>query len=362
MQAALYDAECGYYTTLTRFDDFLTSPEVHPAFGWLLGRQALEVWEVLERPRPFCILELGGGSGALAETLLEYLRPRVSELVYVIDEPSPALRQTQQGRLRRPEFRWSSEQSAHLVVANEVADALPVHRMVMREGELHELRVTVDASDALTWVEADSVPEQVETYFQQVGVRPREGAVSEVSTGLPQWTHHLADRLDRGVAIILDYGYTAEQLFSRKHGTLLTYWRHMLGGDPLVRLGEQDISAHVDFSCIAMAAHQAGLRVVGVTSQRTLLRHLGIGALIDSARAPLHRARLSDLVDPHGLGRIGALFLARGLTDYAPVGLCGGRDWPSDDTGPTLDDDSAFGDLWREAFVEQAARVSDGER
>ncbi|MBV9546525.1 MAG: SAM-dependent methyltransferase [Chloroflexi bacterium] len=78
MQAALYDAECGYYTTLTRFDDFLTSPEVHPAFGWLLGRQALEVWEVLERPRPFRILELGGGSGALAETLLEYLRPRVS--------------------------------------------------------------------------------------------------------------------------------------------------------------------------------------------------------------------------------------------------------------------------------------------
>jgi SAM-dependent MidA family methyltransferase len=350
MQSALYDPTFGYYTNLRSFDDFFTSPEVHPAFGWLIGRQALEVWHALHRPRPFRVLELGGGSGALAENMVAYLRQHVPGLEYVIDELSPALQATQRRRLKGPEFRWTQGAAAHFVIANEVADALPVHRVVVRNRALHELKVGLDEGNELTWVEATSVPPEVAAYFDRLGVRPPERGIAEVSTALHAWTKQLVAGLERGLALVLDYGYPAEQLHGRKQGTLLTYYRHTLGSDPLIRLGEQDISAHVDFSSMAMAAKQAELHVVGVTSQRTLLRKLGIGMLIDSARARIDRGRLSDLVDPHGLGRIGALFLTRGLPEYAPVGLCGGGTWDVDEDAPMLEQTDEFIARWREAF------------
>src|SRR6202049_1959702 len=105
MQAALYDPTYGYYTRLRGFGadgDFITSPERHPAFGWLLGRQALDVWEAVERPRPFRILELGAGSGALAEPLLAFLHRQSVEVVYTLDDVSPRLREVQQRRLTDP--------------------------------------------------------------------------------------------------------------------------------------------------------------------------------------------------------------------------------------------------------------------
>jgi SAM-dependent MidA family methyltransferase len=120
---------------------------------------------------------------------------------------------------------------------------------------------------------------------------------------------------ERSLALILDYGYPAENLFSRRQGTLLTYYRHTLGSDPLQRLGEQDISVHVDFTTLATAAHRAGLQVIGVTSQATLLRNLGLFELQGDRRA------VWPLVDPNGLGRIGVLFLGSGLDGYRPLGL-----------------------------------------
>src|SRR5215831_7988134 len=110
MQEALYHPRYGYYTNLRGFGatgDFITSPERHPAFGWLLGRQVLEVWEALERPRPFRMLELGAGSGALAQPLVGSLRAAgVDELIYIVDEVSPSLREVQRQRLTDPAFRW----------------------------------------------------------------------------------------------------------------------------------------------------------------------------------------------------------------------------------------------------------------
>src|SRR5579859_7737161 len=122
MQAALYHPVHGYYTNLRGFGpegDFITSPEHHPAFGWLLGRQALDVWAALDRPRPFRILELGAGSGALAEPLVGFLRGQAVDTVYTLDEPSPALRAVQRARLTDPVFRWApdDDQAAHFVIA-----------------------------------------------------------------------------------------------------------------------------------------------------------------------------------------------------------------------------------------------------
>src|SRR5438876_5524754 len=160
MQAALYHPRYGYYTNLRGFGkdgDFITSPERHPAFGWLLGRQALDVWEALDRPQPFKILELGGGSGALAEALVASLHDEVPSTIYTLDEISPSLRAVQQQRLRDPLFRWQSDDQAHFIIANEVADALPVHRAIVHQQNFHELRVGL-RNDTFTWVE-DERPE-----------------------------------------------------------------------------------------------------------------------------------------------------------------------------------------------------------
>jgi SAM-dependent MidA family methyltransferase len=134
----------------------------------------------------------------------------------------------------------------------------------------------------------------------------------------------------------------------------LTYWRHTLSSDPLIRLGQQDISVHVDFSSAASAAHRAGLYVAGVTSQRALLRNLGLDAVVAALHSPTDRRAVSQLTDPAGLGRIGALFLTRGLDDYTPIGLVGRDDWPIPEHIPMLPTDavdSEFLDQWREAFT-----------
>jgi SAM-dependent MidA family methyltransferase len=171
----------------------------------------------------------------------------------------------------------------------------------------------VDAD--LQWVEAEA-PEAVKAYFARLGLMPPEGAIAEVYLHLEEWVRDLHHRMAaHSLALILDYGYPAEALFSRQHGTLLTYYRHTLGSDPLQRLGEQDISVHVDFTTLATTAHRAGFQVIGITSQATLLRNLG---LLDETG---DRRGIWPLMDPIGLGRIGVLFLGRGLDGYVPLGL-----------------------------------------
>jgi SAM-dependent MidA family methyltransferase len=309
MASALYHPRYGYYSRVRGFGaqgDFITSPEVHPVFGQLLARQVVDLWQYLGRPHPFRVLELGAGSGALAEQLLSRLPPTR----YTIDERSQSLRKVQRARLG-DSVSWHSAARPHLVIANEVLDAQPAHRLTVRQGQLRELRVDAD----LRWVEMEA-PVEARDYFKRLGLLPPEGAIAEINLQLDNWVRQLARRLGpRSLALILDYGYTAEALFSRPQGTLLTYYRHTLGSDPLQRLGEQDISVHVDFTTLATAAHHAGLHVIGVTSQATLLRNLG---LLESGG---DRRAIWPLVDPNGLGRIGVLFLGRGLEGYVPSGL-----------------------------------------
>ena len=355
MAAALYHPEFGYYTNLKGFGpdgDFITSPERHPAFGWLLGRQALDVWEALDRPNPFKILELGAGSGALAQPLVAFLRSERASLVYTIDEASPSLRAVQQARLTDPAFRWDgADEAAHFIIANEVADALPVHRGIVRYGRLHELRVGLDAQQKLTWDIADTESPELEAYFDALHYRPAEGEVVDVALGLADWLSSIARRLERGVALILDYAA------SPPRDTLLTYYRHTMGSDPLVRLGRQDISAHVDFRTLIRLAIANGLQA-GATAQRGLLLNLGFQQVLAQLPGPTDREALTHLADADGLGgKIAGVFLLRGLPGYRPVGAVGGRDWPQPAGVPSLppnQDEADFLSQWREAFPEHA--------
>ena len=352
MQAALYHPRFGYYTNLRGFGasgDFITSPERHPAFGWLLGRQALDVWEALERPRPFKILELGAGSGALAEPLMLFLRDEVPDTAYTLDEVSPSLRSVQQERLRGQEFRWEGvDEPAHFIVANEVADALPVHRVVVRSRRFNELHVGLDEHERLSWVETDAARPEVEAYFEALHYKPPEGEVVDVCLELGEWVKNLSRRLEaRGVALVIDY--TA----SPPRDSLLTYYRHTLGSDPLVRLGQQDISAHVDLRTLVRVAIAEKLQP-GATAQRGLLFNLGFAQVQARLKGPTDRQALAHLVDPDGPGgQIAAVFLLRGLPGYRPAGAVG-RDWPEPARLPSLppdQDEADFLSQWREAFT-----------
>ncbi|MGI9145635.1 MAG: class I SAM-dependent methyltransferase [Chloroflexota bacterium] len=361
MRAALYHPRHGYYTNLRGFGkdgDFVTSPERHPAFGFLLGRQAVDVWEALDRPRPFRILELGAGSGALAESLVAFVRAHITPvqtdadertLVYTIDEASRSLRSVQQARLSDPAFQWQGvDQPAHFIIANEVADALPADRVVVRRGQLRELRVGLDERGTLAWVEEeDAAGPAIQAYFAALGYLPPEGHTVDVCTGLVDWVKGVARRLERGVALVMDYAA------SPPRDSLSTYYRHTIGSDPLVRLGRQDISIHVDLRTLMRCAVAEGL-LAGVTTQRRLLLNLGFQQVVAGLRGPTDRQALAGLVEASGLGgQISAALLVRGLPGYTPVGTMGRADWPDLQDIPSLppdEDEAEFISQWHEAF------------
>jgi SAM-dependent MidA family methyltransferase len=356
MAEALYHPKYGYYTNLRGFGasgDFITSPERHPAFGWLIGRQALDVWEALDRPTPFRILELGAGSGALAASLMDFLNAEnVRDVLYTVDEVSPSLREVQRQRLTGPAFRWEgAEEGAHFILANEVADALPVHRAVFRQGHFYELLVDED----LTWVEATEPHNGIDQYFAEVHFLPPEGSIVDVCLELQAWLEGVAKRLERGLALIVDY--TA----SPPRDSLLTYYRHTLGSDPLVRLGEQDISARVDLRTLVRLGIRAGLKA-GAVAQRGLLYNLGFPQVQAKLGGMTDRQALAHLVDADGAGgQIVAVFLLRGMPpDYKPAGAVG-RDWPEPSAVPSLppdSDETDFLNQWQEAFSEGHADLS----
>ncbi len=363
METALYHPELGYYSNLRGFGaegDFVTSPETHPVFGALVAREVSELWDVLGRPVPFRLLEYGGGTGTLARSILHSLRlgaPALAEaMLYTIDERSPSLQRIQQETLFEYGVRWGDPSAPqHCVLANEVLDALPVYRAVIRAGAPRELRVGFGEATPFAWFEHESAPDEVRTYLAGLGVALADGTVVEVNPGLAGWVAEVGRRLGRGsLALVIDYGYLADDLPNRTFGTLLTYYRHSLGSDPLIRVGRQDISVHVDFSTLATSAHRAGLQVLGLTTQRTLLNNLGLPQYAARLREPGNARAVAQLTDLNGLGRLKALFLGRGLpAEWVPSGLRGGRSWPEPGWVPTMPPDpdlDDFLDQWREAF------------
>ena len=355
MRTALYHPEYGYYTRLRGFGadgDFITSPERHPAFGWLLARQARDLWTAMGQPRPFRVLELGAGSGALAAPFLDALSADIPDIIYTIDEPSPTLRDVQRDRLHGHTVRWDSGSSGdkhQFILANEVADALPVLRARAHGPHLYELLVGLGADDQLTWIEADEPHAAMDAYMADVHYAPPDGTVLNICLELDAFVQALSDRLaDRGMALVLDY--TA----SPPRDSLLTYYRHTLGSDPLVRLGLQDISAHVDLRTLVRLGIRAGFKT-GATAQRGLLFNLGFGQVLNRLAGQTDREALNGLVASDGLGgQIAVVFFVRGLPDFRPAGAVGGVTWPEPTHVPHLPpsvEEGAFLEQWREAFT-----------
>lgn len=351
MDLALYHPTDGYYLAATRRPgrggDFITAPELHPFFGLTLARQVAECWDRLGQPDPFTIREYGSGIGGLAWDVIGGLltdRPELRQVLrYRLAEINPhrtveALAAMTAAGLDDLVGADDGEPITGVVLANEVADALPVHRLIVRDGTLREQWVAEGSSPSgFVEVEAELSPEiiahDVEGQLARSGVRIGtlpDGARLDVSPASIGWISALAAGLARGYALIIDYGYPAAELYlgHRLEGTVRGYREHTVTDDPFVAIGDQDLTAHVDFSALGAAAERAGLTIAGLTTQADALAQIGLGErLVQLQREPdvavdeYYRAQAAvfRLIDPAGLGRFRVLGLARAAPVDPPL-------------------------------------------
>ncbi|MGH2829664.1 MAG: class I SAM-dependent methyltransferase [Actinomycetota bacterium] len=337
MQMALYEPGLGYYCTpretMGRSGDYLTSPEVSPLFGAMFGRQLREMWGLLGAPSRFDIVEVGAGNGTLCRDVLSWAKRAAPEMLeasqYTIVEPIPALEAKQQAQVDsaglRSRVHWLAEMPGAVegcIVSNELLDGMPVHRVAVSGGELHEIYVNWDGARFVE--ELRDPAHEVRQYFDSVRLLPGEGCRAEVNLAAARWMRDAGSSLSRGFVLTFDYGYEASDLYApwRADGTLLCFYRHNPSGDPYARIGRQDMTSHVDFTTLRRAGEDSGLTTAGLTSQAEFLTHLGISdALpppdgeIDLEERLARRRAISELLDPAGLGRIKVLVQAKGVAD-----------------------------------------------
>jgi len=286
MQHALYTPGLGYYSAgATKFGaagDFITAPEISPLFGAVLARQSAFVLEQLGGGD---ILEPGAGTGALAVSILSKL-DELGALPqrYLILEASPDLQERQEKRLsaEAPEYlsrvSWISSlpgDFSGVVIANEVADALPVERFRINEGKVLQARVLVeDSRFSWTFTDAPSTLEDaVRSIEADLGIPFEDGYESEVSLSMRHWVSDLATAITSGFVFMIDYGLPRREYYAheRSRGWLRCHFRHHAHNDPLILPGIQDLTSWVDFTAVAEAASLAGMTIGGYVTQADLL-------------------------------------------------------------------------------------------
>jgi SAM-dependent MidA family methyltransferase len=350
MEAALYHPRWGYYATrmgaTTRGGDYVTSPEVHPVFGSLVAKQALEFWRALGHPGRFDLVEAGAGSGILARDVLRWSDREpgfAAALHYQIVEPLAALRDAQRatladGGIDDERIRWCDALPAAIdgmVLSNELLDAFPVHRVVREGDALREVYVGVEDGRFVDRL-GELSDARIAAYFDALGLLPGEGCYAEVNLDASVWIADVAGSLRSGYALMFDYGYEAADLYApwRRDGTLLCFYRQTASSDPYQRIGKQDMTASVDFTTLRAAGEQAGLTTIARTDQASFLARLGVaeGVAAVARHQPnemeeyfARRKVVMDLIDPARLGRITVLLQGKGVAAAAPRGFRDGE-------------------------------------
>jgi SAM-dependent MidA family methyltransferase len=333
MALALYAPGMGYYANhLRKFgltpetgSDFATAPEMSKHFGRTLANQVAEALQVTCTDD---VWEFGAGSGALALQLLDSLGDSVKR--YTIVDLSGSLRERQQATLKAHahKVQWVEalpEQLSGVVVGNEVLDAMPVQLLVRKSGVWHE-RGVVWQADALRWED------------RATGLRPpmdipgEHDYLTEIHSQAEAFVATLADRFKAGeaatgkggAAFLIDYGFPESEYFhpQRSMGTLMCHKLHKSDPDPLADVGGKDITAHVNFTGVALAAQDAGLNVLGYTSQAHFL--INCGLLPPLVNAPMDEKTMAQkLITEHEMGELFKV-VAFGTTEWEPMGFAQG--------------------------------------
>ena len=318
MDLALNHPEHGYYARgperLGRGGDFFTASDVGPAFGACLARQLVEMDALLGSPRAFRYAEHGAGRGLLARDVVEAVASAAPDLARRLDvvlvDTSAGMRVAAAERLpsaRAVATPDAPAGAAGCVVAVELFDALPVHRIRRRGSALKEVRVAL-AGDRLVEAEDDPGPD-VRAAAEAYGAAPGDGDEAEVCLDIGATLAGLASSVDRGFVIVVDYGHEAERLAGPAHrrGTLLAYHRHGVNEDYLARVGEQDLTAHVNLTALRREAASRGLATLGLTTQDRFLIANGILEGLDGENggplaATKRRLQAKQLIHPGGMG------------------------------------------------------------
>ncbi len=328
MELALYHPQFGYYMRppaagserIGWSGDFYTSSDVHPILGQGLARQARQIDSLLGHPDPFTVIEMGPGKGLLARDLLRTLLQEHDSLAQrirlILVERSPAMRELQRKHLHEwlnaGLVTWvenldsvASAGVTGLLFSNELPDAFPVHRIQIVQGRAQEIYVDYVDGAFVERLHPPSIPD-LQAHLDGLNIPLPEGYRTEVNLQALQWMKTVACAMDRGVVITIDYGHTAQDLYNadRSDGTLLCYYSQLTSEDPYQRVGEQDMTAHVDFSSLALAGEDHGLRVTGFTNQMSFLMGLGVEEMIAGLEpeSPAFRAAI-HLLRPEGMGR-----------------------------------------------------------
>jgi SAM-dependent MidA family methyltransferase len=378
MDLALYHPQQGYYATgrvnIGDRGDFFTSPHLGADFGELLAKKFVELWETMGRPSPFYLVEMGAGQGILAADILRYLQQNYplffGDLDYSIVEKSEGLKQQQQKSLAAyPALAakvswkdWADIPEASLVgccFSNELVDAFPVHLFTIAQGQLQEIYVSWQQERFQEAIGEISTP-RLADYWQLIGMETQdlaEGYRSEINLAALDWLTTVAGKLQRGYLVTIDYGYKSNsgsprQNYyspSRDQGTLQCYYRHQHHNDPYMHLGEQDITAHVNFTALEKQGELLGLELESFTKQGLFLMELGLGdrlvnltnlgsssnldSNLGSNLKPMalenniastqtvintmqRRQALHQLIEPSGLGGFGVLIQSKNLREH----------------------------------------------
>ena len=349
MALCLYHPEYGYYTQgrerTGMGGDYFTSADLHPIFARLLARQAAEIWELLGRPRPFAWVEMGAGRGLFARDFLLWARDRRHDfdaaLDYVLMEASPNATSRLLERLAAEGLK--ARAVAHLdelrpvtgcFFSNELVDSLPAAVVTRENNRLREIYVKVEEGrliEATGPLSSSRLAAAVARYAPEL----EEGARAEFSLSAADWMRAVAGKLQRGFVLTIDYGNLAPQLYTpdRPRGTLLAYRRHMASEDYFAAPGEQDLTAHVNFSLLIEEGRAAGVELTGFTTQERFLLALGEENQFADLEEPQAsaaerlqaRLQLKRLIYPEAPAGMGAIFKVliqhRGLEAPRPRGL-----------------------------------------
>lgn len=345
MRMALYDPQYGYYMAgpakMGWEGDYYTSSDVSDLFAHCLGRQLYQMWEHLKRPTPFPVLEQGAGRGQLAQEIRAWAQQEAPDLHAALDYQSEDIRTGQDAQLHPANALTPS-----VILSNELVDALPVHIVEKREARLYEVYVAAQPQGRLYEELAEPASSAIASYLDDYKIpwtTFEDGWRAEINLEALRWmertthllTGPLPTRRRHGFLLTIDYGDKARALYTpyRHQGTLACYYRHQLTERPLIRPGEQDITAHVNFSALINEGRRCGLRLHLFTTQRQWLTDLGIYAelerlrtrdfsIIDSERATDRgqiallqwynlRQRVTTLTEPGSMGNFKVLILKR---------------------------------------------------
>ena len=341
MELALYHPGYGYYTSgkekIGKRGDFYTSSDVHSVFGELIARQLEQMWRLLGSNR-FTVVEIGAGKGWLCHDILKCVKNEYPELFEKIDykivEVSQDLIKRQSNTLKGLEEKVSWESLSEdgfsfnpiegCFLSNEFIDSLPVHQVVVENDCLKEVYVTIQDGEFCEKVDELSSHELSE-YFDNSKTDLKEGQRAEVNLKVLDWVKNISCCLSRGFVITIDYGHLADALYSeeRHKGTLMCYYEHTTSENPYERIGNQDITSHVNFSSIMEEGIRSGLNTTGFVRQSNFLIALGILNKMNDAQGDISKLlTMKNLFLPGGMGDVFKVLIQhKGIDNPELIGL-----------------------------------------